>query len=1473
MKRTEHANDLLYFGKDWSGLKTNTFYRNISEAMRNTDDGGFSTQDMHMGEMVFGTDKPSPKQYAAMEEATRLAAKVVGMLPRDLQAAAWVPQKARSLAGQYRNRGWKKDMSDKQLADYAFEIALRDYSHYLKQKGYVPGRSPATPQQRRDATTEVTAEFVPSPATREGKAIMALPIEDRIKYNKKMSKAVNLQGIMDAVGLNAAVRIETGRGGYMQGVQPNVIIELAPRSGNKADIDKRGVEAFALAWMYANKQNSVPFFRADSDMNNMKGMEVGVRFTFPKAVTQARMEQVMKTINEVMGPDAGFTEIGGEIHMINFPFMGKSVDQFLDEAKKVAQTYGAEINPYAAESVYPDEHDWQQDPRGNSLIERLKAIAPGRGNLQARLDRLAAPGRAITREYARRTGAPLKEVAQGLPLRPLSAEQVLPDGLIQATKSLLAEAPPVAKEEITREERVRATNMMRHLAEAADRNKPAFDNSVKQIAAKVGGYPVLAPNKTADRAAVKLVKENNWNTGKMKDFLRATVAVRTEEEAQAALKQIEATYTIDRVKDRFQTPTFEGYSDILVNVVMPDGSYGEIQISTPEMLAAKELAHLLYEVSRAHGAGLSWGARAAQLSKLIYGEARSASMSAENSSGVAGVPFRLAEAAGNLRGSGPKQTASMPSGDKATAFSSTSKSSQPFAASDSQSSTAKPSTGIVPRGGMPTNPVAQGTPAFKSWFKGSKVVDARGKPLVVYHGTAADIAAFDPNRAGSATGSFTQKAMFFTASPQVAEQFALAAGKLNSQQNVGGVWEAQGANLVPAYLSIKNPLVVTQATHLADYGYDGNYNPDVFATLIDEARAAGNDGVIFRRVGDMGSTADQFAVFEPTQIKSATGNTGGFDKANPDITRQDKWPFTGKEEAKPTGLYGPYAIEVSRGNAEVKTSTKTLDARTMARRRIQPLETQQRSVLNDALADLKKAGIPGAWMESGGFYGLKPLGLGYAIYSPADSAIAVDFTHLDKAAADPISAINVRGWLAHELHHLVDNYRNSNDRMYYLSSESPRMDLEIPAFGRMRARGDLMAEALDLWGGNTELADYLDYPFMNAQAYASDNGVGRDYAQHFAKIEVFAQMGALWATNPALVERVAPKWAAMFKEWENARGTGSIAASRQTLRGILSKPDTAAGVAGRDGRQGQQARDAGQDQRSLAVAGARPGVGQVRAGAGDGRGRVSVPTAEAQARAAGFLANPKRPIPGDHVPTHINYSVTNTPDEVKQVLSTLSNTFEKEIQQQRRGTVTWQQTEREMVSQYSDLLGIGAEGVGRILVRKPGTPAGAAELRARLTLMTQAAEALESQAESIRQKVADKVKIEPQELADFAAQLDRAGMITSMFLGARAEAGRALNILRNTQRAAEHAQAVSDIIAQYKGPENLQQIAVMLGTFTDPSQTLAFAKKAQKMTVMDAIIEAWLASLLSIVAFRGERGSYNSLLRAHVARADCSLPG
>ena len=156
----------------------------------------------------------------------------------------------------------------------------------------------------------------------------------------------------------------------------------------------------------------------------------------------------------------------------------------------------------------------------------------------------------------------------------------------------------------------------------------------------------------------------------------------------------------------------------------------------------------------------------------------------------------------------------------------------------------------------------------------SKVVDAEGRPLVVYHGTrTADQLVGDRgfDRYGAHFGT-------------------------HSQANTRAVGEGNTA-LLPAYLSILNPKRVVDA--------------NAWANEIAKAKKQGHDGIVYlnryegggRGVGDgLGKLTDeQFAkrfpeardswiAFEPEQIKSAIGNRGTFDPNEPSILLSQPTP-------------------------------------------------------------------------------------------------------------------------------------------------------------------------------------------------------------------------------------------------------------------------------------------------------------------------------------------------------------------------------------------------------------------------------------------------------------------------------------------------------------------------------------------------------------------------------------------------------
>lgn len=206
------------------------------------------------------------------------------------------------------------------------------------------------------------------------------------------------------------------------------------------------------------------------------------------------------------------------------------------------------------------------------------------------------------------------------------------------------------------------------------------------------------------------------------------------------------------------------------------------------------------------------------------------------------------------------------------------------------------------------------TPEFKRWFGDSKVVDAEGKPLVVYHGSGTNgITVFDPTKAGEVQTSDWGKGIYFTPSNGQADNYReeaavtmdkesarlwddyeAAAKRLGTTVMMAGIdlgreskayaelneydkrWRESRAQVrsnkelggvYPSFLKIENPLY---------YRYEGITDP----FLERQAKAKGHDGIIIERED---GSIDEIVAFRPEQIKSAIGNNGQFSPTNPDI--------------------------------------------------------------------------------------------------------------------------------------------------------------------------------------------------------------------------------------------------------------------------------------------------------------------------------------------------------------------------------------------------------------------------------------------------------------------------------------------------------------------------------------------------------------------------------------------------------------
>lgn len=212
----------------------------------------------------------------------------------------------------------------------------------------------------------------------------------------------------------------------------------------------------------------------------------------------------------------------------------------------------------------------------------------------------------------------------------------------------------------------------------------------------------------------------------------------------------------------------------------------------------------------------------------------------------------------------------------------------------------KPAEGGTPQEPEPAKLPKTDTPEFKNWFGQSKAVDDGGKPLTLYHGTDADFTTF----------SKTQDLGYHFGTQEQA----------NERLKDGD--ESQG-KVIPAYLSIKNPLAVKEginenhqfdsATGTYEMLKQAGFNPPELQNALDEfnktkeyRRNGGQDALgkaekrFYRAIktsliqsgydgikyeNGIEGPGTSWIAFKPEQIKSAIGNNGDYDPKNPDIQK------------------------------------------------------------------------------------------------------------------------------------------------------------------------------------------------------------------------------------------------------------------------------------------------------------------------------------------------------------------------------------------------------------------------------------------------------------------------------------------------------------------------------------------------------------------------------------------------------------
>jgi hypothetical protein len=170
-------------------------------------------------------------------------------------------------------------------------------------------------------------------------------------------------------------------------------------------------------------------------------------------------------------------------------------------------------------------------------------------------------------------------------------------------------------------------------------------------------------------------------------------------------------------------------------------------------------------------------------------------------------------------------------------------------------------------------------PEFRNWFEGSRVVDSVGEPLIMYHGTRGDVNAFDPSMIKSRFPN--SEGIYLISRPDSASVYADSVTNAADGFNPASKFVkpvADGANVVPVYVNLRNPKVI-ETKGLLESVVDGDNG-----ALVRQAKAEGYDGVIVKRVNGDEFDGTLAVAFKPEQIKSATGNSGKFDPTSASLT-------------------------------------------------------------------------------------------------------------------------------------------------------------------------------------------------------------------------------------------------------------------------------------------------------------------------------------------------------------------------------------------------------------------------------------------------------------------------------------------------------------------------------------------------------------------------------------------------------------
>ena len=196
------------------------------------------------------------------------------------------------------------------------------------------------------------------------------------------------------------------------------------------------------------------------------------------------------------------------------------------------------------------------------------------------------------------------------------------------------------------------------------------------------------------------------------------------------------------------------------------------------------------------------------------------------------------------------------------------------------------SNDMTPEEAIKAQFVQQRSNNLKNWFENSKVVDSKGNPEINYHSTYDDFDEFDISKFDKSTndGGFHGKGHYTSGNKQWSKTF--------------------GDKVLQGYLKIENP-IPNKYNHF--FGREGLGSTPDFGRFDIQNKFGNYDGVI---EGASDYRFNERVFKKPSSFKSALGNNGMFDMANPNIYKALAAPVglgtvlaNGNENTKALGGY------------------------------------------------------------------------------------------------------------------------------------------------------------------------------------------------------------------------------------------------------------------------------------------------------------------------------------------------------------------------------------------------------------------------------------------------------------------------------------------------------------------------------------------------------------------------------------------